>query len=66
MVMGAGSLSIKAMSMFASSVAPSRMSKWAVNEAQGWLTAVPHSGWRRRNSSWLICEISSRISRTRA
>jgi hypothetical protein len=59
------SASTKAMSMLASSVAPSRKSKWAVSEMQDWLTAVPHSGWRRRNSSRLICEISSRISRTR-
>jgi hypothetical protein len=49
MVVSAESLSTKAMSMFASSVAPSRMSKWAVSEAEGWLTAVPHSGCRRRN-----------------
>jgi hypothetical protein len=66
MNMNLGSLSTKAMSMLASSVAPSRKSKWAVSEAGGWLTAVPHSGSRRRNSSWLICEISSRTSRTRA
>ena len=58
------SASTKAMSMLASSVAPSRMSKWAVSEMGDWLTAVPHSGCRLRNSSWLICEISSRISRT--
>ena len=65
MDMSLGSASTKAMSMLASSVAPSRKSKWAVSETQGWLTAMPHSGSRRRNSSWLICEISSRISRTR-
>lgn len=58
--------STKAMSILASTIAPSRKSKLAVvSEMQDWLTAVPHSGWRRRNSSWLICEISSRISRTR-
>ena len=49
MVTSAESLSTRVMSMFANKVVPSRMSKWAVSEAEGWLTAVPHSGCRRRN-----------------
>lgn len=57
--------STMAMSMLASTIAPSRKSKLAVSEMQDWLTAVPQSGCRWRNSSWLICETSSRISRTR-
>jgi hypothetical protein len=63
--MSLGLPSTKVMSILASNMAPSRKSKWAVSEIGDWLTAVPHIGCRRRNSSWLICEISSRISRTR-
>jgi hypothetical protein len=63
--MNIGSASIKPMSMLASNVAPTVRSMGAVSDMGVELTAALQSGDRRRNSSWLISEISSKISRTR-
>ena len=52
--------------MLASSVAPAFTSKEVVSDKGIGLTVMPHIGSRRRNNSWLISEISSKISRTRA
>jgi hypothetical protein len=62
--MSVASSSIMAMSMLASSIAPAGRSMGTVSDRVVWLTAVPQSGARRRSSSWLISEISSKISRT--
>ena len=64
--MNVGLPSIRPTSMLASSVTPALISKEVVSDKGIELTAAPHNGSRRRNNSWLISEISSKISRTSA
>jgi hypothetical protein len=52
-------------SMLASSTPPHWESMGMVSAARLWLTAVPYSASRRRSSSRLISQTSSKISRIR-
>ena len=61
--MSAGSSPIMSTSMLASNTAPIGTSMATVSDKGVWLTGAPQSGSRLRSSSWLISEISSKISR---